>query len=62
MGAYDEKAKNRTLKYLKTLKSIQLRVKPEYHEKVMTAAKNNNMTMRSYVIAAINEKMEKEIK
>ena len=56
---YDEKSKNRTMRYLDKLKRIQIRVQPEEYERWETAAnKAGYPSFRQFVIAALDEKAE----
>ena len=58
--AYDEKQKEYTMQYLKTLKEIRFRVKPEEFERYEQAAKNAGYaSMRQFYMDAIEEKIKK---
>ena len=58
--AYNEKQKNYTMAYLKKLKEIRFRVKPEEYEQYEDAAKKAGYrSMRQFYLAAIEEKVEK---
>lgn len=58
---YNEKAKKRTLKYLKKLKTISFRIKKEEYERYQIAASTQRYpSMRQFIIAAINEKIKNE--
>lgn len=60
---YNEKSKERTMRYLDKLKEIRFRVKPEEYEKYEQAAKSGGYTsMRQFYIDSINEKTEKIMK
>lgn len=60
---YDEKAKNRTMRYLEKLKEIRFRVKPEEYERYENAAEAGGYeSMRQFYIDSINEKTEKILK
>lgn len=60
---YNEKSKERTMRYLEKLKEIRFRVKPEEYEKYEQAAKSGGyMSMRQFYIDSINEKTEKIMK
>ena len=53
---YDEKAKERTIKYLKTLREVRFRVKPEEYARWEEAAKKGNFgSMRQYYMYCINK-------
>ncbi len=57
---YDEKAKQRTMKYLEKLKEIRFRVKPDEFSKYETAAKEAGYpSMRQFYLDALNEKTNK---
>lgn len=57
---YDEKQKEYTMKYLKTLKDIRFRVKPEEYDLYEKAAKAAGYpSMRQFYMDAINEKVKK---
>ena len=59
---YDEVAKKATLKYLKKLKRIEFRVKPEDFERYEAAAKTAGYSsMRQFYIDAIEEKIKKSL-
>lgn len=58
---YDEKAKKRTIKYLKKLKTISFRIKKEEYERYKTIANIQGYpSMRQFIISAINEKIKNE--
>jgi predicted HicB family RNase H-like nuclease len=57
--SYTQAQKKATQKYLKTLKSLSIRISEEDYTKYATAAKNANMSLRAYVIKSIEERMEK---
>lgn len=53
---YDDKAKERTMKYLKTLREVRFRVKPEEYARWEEAAKKGNFgSMRQYYMYCINK-------
>lgn len=57
---YNEKAKERTIKYLKTLKEVRFRVKPEEYAEWEKAAKTGGFeSMRQYYIHCINKETER---
>ena len=57
---YDEKQKEYTMKYLKSLKDIRFRVKPEEYKLYEKAAKAAGYpSMRQFYMDAINEKVKK---
>ena len=56
-AVYDKEA---TMKYLATLRRIQLRVKPEEYERYEAAQKAQGYpSMRQFIITAIEEKIER---
>lgn len=58
--AYNEKQKEYTMKYLKQLKEIRFRVKPEEYEEYERAAKEQGYdSMRSFYMDAIEEKIRR---
>lgn len=57
--AYDEKQKERTIKYLNKLKKIEFRVKPEEYERFESVAKSAGYpSMRQFYLEAIEEKIK----
>ena len=57
---YDEKQKEYTMKYLKSLKDIRFRVKPEEYDLYEKAAKAAGYpSMRQFYMDAINEKVKR---
>lgn len=57
--AYDEKSKERTMRYLEKLKEIRFRVKPEEYEIFENAAKIAGYdSMRKFYIDALREKVK----
>lgn len=60
---YNEKSKERTMRYLYKLKEIRFRVKPEEYEFYEQAARfGGYSSMRQFYIDSINEKVEKIMK
>lgn len=58
--AYDEKSKERTMRYLEKLKEIRFRVKPEEYAAFENAAKSAGYeSMRQFCLDALKEKVEK---
>ena len=58
--AYDQKQKEYTMKYLKNLKEIRFRVKPEEYAVYEDAAqKAGYPSMRQFYIDALSEKVQK---
>jgi predicted HicB family RNase H-like nuclease len=56
---YTEAQKNATKAYLRSLKSLSIRISHEKYNNYSEAAKSENMSLRSFVIKAIEEKIEK---
>lgn len=56
---YDEKSKQRIMKYLEKLKEIRFRVKPEEFTRYEAAARNAGYpSMRQFYLDALNEKTD----
>ncbi len=56
---YDEKSKERTMRYLDKLKEIRFRVKTEEYELYQKSAKEQGYkSMRQFYIDAINRKIK----
>lgn len=56
---YNEKSKERTMKYLEKLKEIRFRVKPEEYARYEQAAKQGKyQSLRQFYVSAINEKVD----
>ena len=60
--AYNEKIKDYSIEYAKQkLKRITLDVKKEYYENViLTEAEKRGMSVRSFILSAIDEKIKRE--
>lgn len=58
-GKYTEAQKKATTKYLETLSSISIRVKKEDAEKYKKAASDCGMSLREFLLSAMDEKIEK---
>ncbi len=57
---YNEKSKERTMRYLDKLKEVRFRVKPEEYEIFENAAKSAGYgSMRQFYLDALKEKVEK---
>lgn len=57
--SYNEKQKEYTKRYLKKLKEIRFRVKPEEYKEFVNAAKSAGYeSMRQFYIEAIEEKIK----
>lgn len=59
-GTYTEAQKNATSKYLKTLKSVQIKIKHEQYNIYKEYADKKNISLRELIITALNEKIERE--
>ncbi|HIY60637.1 MAG TPA: cag pathogenicity island protein [Candidatus Eisenbergiella pullistercoris] len=63
MGSiYTEAQKEATKKYLSSLKNLSIRVKPEEADRLKNEANRRNMSLRSFILLAVNEKIEREAK
>lgn len=59
---YTDAQKRATKEYLKTLKSMSIRVKPEDYKKYVEAAKQSNTSLRAYILEALDEKIIRDTK
>lgn len=59
---YTEAQAAATKKYLKNIGEYKLRVSKEDKEKYMQYAVSRGMSLNAFIIAAINEKIERETK
>lgn len=60
--AYDDKQKERTMRYLAKLKEIRFRVKPDDFTRYEEAAKRAGYTsMRQFYLDAIEEKIARSV-
>lgn len=60
--AYDDKQKERTMRYLAKLKEIRFRVKPDDFTRYEEAAKRAGYTsMRQFYLDAIEEKISRSV-
>ena len=63
MGSiYTEAQKEATKKYLSSLKNLSIRVKPEEADRLKNEANRRNMSLRSFILLAVNEKIERGAK
>lgn len=53
-----ESQKKATVKYLKTLTSISIRVKPEYATQIKQRANAKGLSLRAYILKLIDEDMQ----
>ena len=61
MGAqYTPAQKKATENYQKQLKNISIRIKPESYEVYKAAAAAAGLSLREYVLTALDEKIEKD--
>jgi predicted HicB family RNase H-like nuclease len=58
--AYNEAQKRATEKYLKSLKNLSIRIKPEDYERYTSAAEAAGMSLRAFVLEALEEKIAKQ--
>lgn len=60
--AYDEKQKEYSMKYAKeNLKRIPLDVKKDYYDHIIVPeAKKRDMTIRAFILKAIEEKIQRD--
>ena len=58
--AYNDAQKKATEKYLKSLKRLDIRIKPEDHERYSSAAEAAGMSLRAFVLEAVEEKVAKQ--
>lgn len=60
MTKYDDRQKKWTMDYLKTLKTVQFRVKPDEYERWENAAKQAGFTsMRQFYLHCIEKETER---
>lgn len=57
--AYTEAQKTATKKYLKTLKSLSIRISEEDYQRYKNSADSEGMSLRSFVIQSIEEKIDR---
>ena len=57
---YTEAQKIATRNYLRSLKSLSIRISEEDYRKFSSAAKKANMSLRAYVMQSIEEKIARE--
>ena len=61
MGAkYTDAQKEATAKYQKTLASLSIRIKKEEYEKYKEAAAAAKMSLREFIISALNDKISRD--
>ena len=56
--AYSEKQKEYTMKYLDKLKEVRFRVKPEDYARYKAAADQEGLSVRAFIMMAIDEKID----
>lgn len=59
-GKYTEAQKKATTDYLKKLSSISIRVKPEEAEKYKSAASEQGLSLREFILKSMDEKIERD--
>lgn len=59
-GVYTKSQKEATKKYLNGLKNLSIRVKPEEAERLRNEAEKRNLSLRAFILTAVNEKIERE--
>ena len=57
---YTEAQKKATRNYLRSLKSLSIRISDEDYIKYSNAAKKANTSLRAYVMQSIEEKIERD--
>lgn len=57
--AYTESQKEATKKYLRSLKSLSIRITEEEYNRYSNAAQKSGMSLRAFVMEAIEEKIER---
>lgn len=61
MGSkYTDAQRRATDNYNKTLKNIGIRVKPEIYNRIKNAADAANLSIRAYLLQAVEEKINKD--
>lgn len=58
-GQYTEAQKKASMNYQKKLSSISIRVKPETAEKYKKAAADMGLSLREFILIAMDEKIER---
>lgn len=58
--AYSESQKNATMKYMQKLKRIPIDVKPEQYEIYKAKADSLGLSLRAFILQAIDEKIERD--
>lgn len=56
---YTEAQKKATTKYLKTLKEVRFRVKPEEYEQIQSSATSKGLSVRAFILQAIQHELER---
>jgi len=57
--AYTEAQKEATKKYLRSLKSLSIRITEDEYNKYTNAAQRSGMSLRAFVMEAIEEKISR---
>ena len=58
--AVTEAQKRATAKYRKTLTSISIRIKPDQAQRYKDAAESAGMSLRAYILEALEEKIHRD--
>ena len=58
-GTYTEAQKRASEKYQKSLANLSIKLKREEYDKIKAAADAEGVPLRQFVLAAINEKIDK---
>jgi uncharacterized protein (DUF1778 family) len=58
--SYSESQKNATIKYMQKLKRIPIDVKPEKYDFYKSHADKLGLSVRAFILQAIDEKIERE--
>lgn len=57
---YTEAQKKATMKHMEELASISIRVKPEEADKYKSAAKKCGLSLRQFLLTAMDEKIDRD--
>lgn len=58
--AYTESQKKATIKYLRSLKEVRFRIKHEKYNEIESFATSKGLSVRAFILQAIEEKMQRE--
>jgi uncharacterized protein (DUF1778 family) len=59
-GTYTEAQKKASEKYQKTLANLSIKLKREEYDRIKAAADAEGVPLRQFVLAAINEKIDRQ--